>query len=413
MGNTEFETRYRAAEELYRQGKYQEALKAFDALDQTEPNNRDVIRSRAQCLSQFGQTDEAAAVRAEGDYVRKKSHRIIGIDVARALAVITMVIVNYKNAMEAQGGVPAWLGWILDRFEGRASTTFVTLAGMGLVLLSSKARESGDSSLKWASTMRIVKRALFLTVVGALHFQIWPGDILHFYGFYMVLVALLLFAPSWTSLVGAAVVIVVTYVLHLTCDRSIGWENGWPWYNGYLTLDGFVRNTFFNGVHPVFPWTAYCMVGVWLAQRKIFDPEQRRLRLLICVPLAVVAELVVHSSLISPLPSLHRHLSEMLSCQLVAISVILVSLELADRFRDSRAIGALATTGRMALTHYLGHTVLVLGPLFVLGMLEGHTRLFSLVVACCYLAVGMTFSVLYARRYKQGPLESLMRLICG
>ncbi len=364
------------------------------------------------------------------DHTPAKSRRIIGIDLARAIAIFGMVIVNYKNAMSARGGLPDWLIWCLDCFESRSSVTFVTLAGMGLVLLSHKARESGDSALKRASTMRILKRAVFLTVVGALHFQIWPGDILHFYGFYMVMAALLLFVPSWTPLVGAAVVIVATFLLNETFDRSIGWEHGHRWYNGYLTPAGFVRNTFLNGYHPVFHWAAYCMVGVWLARRKIFDRNRRLIYLIICIPLAVLLEFITSyrpivmmlwrpdtgSDLLDTIFHLlttRPFLLDMLTRQLIAISVILVSLELGDRFRNSRIIGALATTGRMALTHYLGHTVLVLGPLFLLGMLEGHTRMFSLLLACGYLTVAVTFSVLYAKRFKQGPLEALMRRICG
>lgn len=468
MGDNEFKTRYRKAVELYRQGKCAEALNVLDALDQAVPNKREIMWPRAQCLQRLGRTDDAIevcdaliaqfgderaiamkqemfsrgfdvpesapaaypAARSELDHTPKKGHRIIGIDLARAIAIFGMVIVNYKNAMSARGGLPDWLIWCLDRFEGRASVTFVTLAGMGLVLLSYKARESGDSALKRASTSRIFKRALFLLVIGMLNYQIWPGDILHFYGFYMAMAALLLFTPSWTPLVGAAAVLVVTFFLNETFDHSIGWENGHRWYNGYLTPVGFVRNTFLNGYHPVFHWAAYCMVGIWLARRKIFDRNRRRLYLLVCIPLAVLVESadnyrpltmmlwrpdtgVELLDTLMHLLVMRPYLVSFLARQLVAISVILVSLELADRFQNSRIIGALATTGRMALTHYLGHTILVIGPLFLLGTLEGHSRLFSLLLACGYLAAAVTFSVLYAKRFKQGPLEALMRLICG
>ena len=61
------------------------------------------------------------------------SSRILGFDIARALAIFGMVIVNFKIAMEAQTGTHFWLGFA-QLFEGRASALFVILAGVGISL---------------------------------------------------------------------------------------------------------------------------------------------------------------------------------------------------------------------------------------------------------------------------------------
>ncbi len=359
----------------------------------------------------------------------KRGHRILGIDMARSLAIFLMVIENYKNAMQAHGDGPRWLIWFFSHTEGRAAPAFVTLMGVGLALLAHKALASDESAPKWDSISRVIKRGIFLVVLGVFHYQLWPGDILHFYGFYMALCALLLFRPSWTPLAAAAVVMIVAYIINQTFDDEIGWENGYIWYNGYLTPSGFVRNTFLNGYHPVFPWTAYALVGMWLAQRPIFDKNGRRRYLLFFLPITLLFEFAI-----SPpgfrhffhhpdtgvafvdgmlrLVTIKPYPLTMLARQLVAISAILVCLELADRFRKSRAIEALASTGRMSLTHYLAHTFLVLGPMFLLGVLQ-QDRLTSFLISCGFFAAAITFSVLYSTRFKLGPLEALMRRVAG
>jgi uncharacterized membrane protein YeiB len=369
-------------------------------------------------------------VHSELDFVPKSGHRIIGIDLARAFAIFGMVLVNYKNAMEAYAGASPLFTFFLERLDGRMSVTFVTLAGMGLVFLSQKAWDTRDRTLIRSSYARIVKRSLFILVLGILNYQIWPGDILHFYGFYLCLGALFLFTPSWAALAGAAGIIVLTFIAYPMIDATRGWENGHRWYTDFLTPNGWARNTFLNGYHPVLPWAAYCMVGVWFARRSIFDREERWPYLIVIVPVALFSEIVTEmpgfggmlmrtDTGIAPLNDLlhllvkRPYVLNMLSRQMVALATILISLELADRFQDSRVIGALAKTGRMALTHYLGHTLLVLGPMYLAGVMAPHTRLFSVAVGVGYFAFAVGFSVLWSRRFKQGPLEAVMRRICG
>lgn len=359
----------------------------------------------------------------------KKGQRFLGIDMARSLAILLMVIENYKNAMEAHGDGPRWLVWFFSHIEGRAAPAFVTIMGAGLALLAHKALESGDSSLRRESTLLIIKRGLFLIVLGVFNYQVWPGDILHFYGFYMIICSMFLFMPSWTTLAAGAVVLIAAYFANQLFDSRIGWENGHIWYNGYLTPGGFVRNTFLNGYHPVLPWTAYALAGMWLARRPIFEKEGRRRLLLIVIPVMLLLEFALtfpgflrffrnpgtgaaFADGMLRLLVVKPNLLVMLARQLVAVSLILVCLELADRFRTSRIIDALAATGRMSLTHYLAHTTLVLGPMLALDMLR-QGRMTSFLISCGFFAAAVTFSALYSKRRALGPLESLMRRVTG
>jgi uncharacterized membrane protein YeiB len=79
-----------------------------------------------------------------------------------------------------------------------------------------------------------------------------------------------------------------------------------------------------------------------------------------------------------------------------------------------------AATGQMTLTHYIAH--LVLGLIF-LSIITGKTLSFDLLkeipsnpmiiltFAITYFLLSCTFSYFWAKKYKNGPLETLMRKI--
>ena len=72
--------------------------------------------------------------------------RVIGYDLARALAIFGMVIVNFKIVMGAEQNGPEWLVGLVGLLDGRAAATFVVLAGAGISLLSQITR---FSSIFW------------------------------------------------------------------------------------------------------------------------------------------------------------------------------------------------------------------------------------------------------------------------
>jgi uncharacterized protein len=68
--------------------------------------------------------------------------RIIGLDVARALAVIGMIIVNFKVVLGQDG--QTWVKYFASIFDGKAAATFVVLAGVGLALMTDSAINHRD-----------------------------------------------------------------------------------------------------------------------------------------------------------------------------------------------------------------------------------------------------------------------------
>lgn len=67
--------------------------------------------------------------------------RTPGYDVARALAILGMVLVNYKLRTDAEERAIGWPLWLANLLDGRAAALFVVLAGLGISLRSRRARE--------------------------------------------------------------------------------------------------------------------------------------------------------------------------------------------------------------------------------------------------------------------------------
>ncbi len=104
---------------------------------------------------------------------------IIGYDLACAFAVFGMVVVNFKIVMGAEKSGPDWLVNLVGLLDGRAAATFAALPGAGLFPLSRKGRTRDDHDLLVQDRRTLLKRALFLFVIGLLYTPMWPADILH------------------------------------------------------------------------------------------------------------------------------------------------------------------------------------------------------------------------------------------
>lgn len=81
--------------------------------------------------------------------------RIIGIDIARALAVIGMIIVNFKVVLGENG--LSWVKSFASAFEGKAAATFVVLAGVELWLTTSYCKNKNITN---ETVAEVVKAAL-------------------------------------------------------------------------------------------------------------------------------------------------------------------------------------------------------------------------------------------------------------
>lgn len=358
------------------------------------------------------------------------SSRLVGLDVARALAVFGMVIVNFKIAMGAETNGTEWLVQLTGLIDGRAAALFVILAGIGMSLLSKRARVDNDVELLAKNRNSLLRRAAALFVIGLLYTPIWPADILHFYGIYIAIGALMLHARNqrFTHLI--LLLMLAFPIMLATLDYSAEWNWETLHYEGFWTPLGFVRHLFFNGFHPVIPWLAFLLLGMRLGRADLNSKATQLSMFRWGIGVAFVTELHSHFFYgvftmadrpmdlevaqavfgTEPMPPMPLYLIAAASW---AIAVIAVCLNVGQKFGHSRLLKALSVTGQLSLTLYVAHVVLGLGILEAFGRLENQTLEFSVLAALTFCIVGIAFATIWLKRLKRGPLEIILRKLSG
>lgn len=357
-------------------------------------------------------------------------HRVTGFDIARALAIFGMVVVNFKIAMSVETGNPILIGFA-GLFEGRASALFVILAGIGVTLMTNKTRGSGDRSLVFKSRLSLLKRGLLLIFLGLAYTPIWAADILHFYGFYFLIAAFIFKFNNRTLLLTSLLIMLIFPTLMV----FFNYEQNWIWltftYENFWSLDGMIRRILFNGFHPVFPWAAFLVLGMWLGRQDLSNTLIRKKLFIGSVITLFVTEIgfyairslledglamemnseevafLFSTSIIPPLPQY------MISAGSSAIIVLIGSLYFSEKYSESKISKWLYQTGKLSLTLYVAHVIIGMGTLEFMGRLENQSISVSLFCALIFCCCGMIFSVVWLKFFKSGPLEWLFRKVAS
>ncbi|MGC9403687.1 DUF418 domain-containing protein [Vibrio genomosp. F10 str. 9ZC157] len=356
--------------------------------------------------------------------------RNTGLDLARAVAVFVMIFVNYKVAMEVEFGHPLMLS-LSALFEGRAAALFVILAGIGITVATNKARIAKEGRSLKQARIRLVKRGMALIVLGLMFSLVWPADILHFYGAYFMLSALC-FTLTNRQLASIGVFCIVLFPVLL---MMFNYDEGWDWssltYVNFWSFDGFLKQLFFNGFHPVFPWFSFLLLGMYLGRLDLFDKTLRKKILLISLSLFIAVEvgffmlreqlmgageylteleiqellLLLSREMIPPMPQY------IISSSASALIVLMACLQLADSGRNSIVVEWIAKTGRLALSLYIGHIVVGLGLLDILGLFDKQSLTVVFFSTLLFIDFSILFSVVWLKRFDTGPLEWLFRKV--
>jgi uncharacterized membrane protein YeiB len=353
--------------------------------------------------------------------------RIIGIDVARALAVIGMIIVNFKVVFGENG--LSWVKSFASVFDGKAAATFVVLAGVGLALMTNSAIKNNDKVKLKVARRRILKRALFLFIVGISYIAIWPADILHFYGIYMAITILLLTSKGKTLIITAISLIVTFPILMIFWNYETGWNFSTLDYQGFWTVKGFMRNLFFNGFHPVIPWAAFMLFGYWFGKQDLHNDKFIKkifwissiifisIHALSYLSISFLSEGNQETALelteilgTNPMPPLPIYMFNGIS---IAFAIISACIIVAKRFENNKIIDALNKTGQLALTFYVAHVIIGMGIIEAINpaKMGNYSVEFSVVYALVFSLLCIVFAVIWRKYKTSGPLEWIMRKI--
>ncbi|MGE7094193.1 DUF418 domain-containing protein [Lysinibacillus sp. NPDC048646] len=357
-----------------------------------------------------------------------QSKRIEGLDFARALAMFGMLIVNFKIIMGAAENGPDWIIWFTGLFEGRASATFVMLAGIGVALMTRKARNGGTHSIIRENRTSLRKRAAFLFIIGLLLYVVgWTGDILHYYGVYMLIASFLIVSSTKLMIILSSTILIISQILLVTMNYLKGWDPAQPFmeYLDFWTIEGFLRNLLFNGYHPALPWICFFLIGMILGRLDLSKKAVRNkmlfISLFLLATIEILSKVLMRLSLsvldvesaeylfqTGPIPP---NILYVLSNSSSAIIVIIASIYIAEKFAGHWFTKSLIKTGQLTLTHYVSHVFIGIGILMLLNRLENQTLAFSLIFTILFFVASILFSVLWSRKFKRGPIEWVMRKI--
>lgn len=332
------------------------------------------------------------------------SKRLHGLDVARALAMIGMLIAHYVEGDTGSGfGATA-----RDFVDGRAMPLFMVLGGVGISFLERRSP---------APDRDLVARAVILLPMGILLQELTTdlAIILQYYALFFVVATALRRLPDSVLLVASVTFMTVgayaNQVWAPLLTSYTGWESA-----ATLADPGFWWSLVVTGYYPFLPAGAFLTAGMWLGRQELRSRRFATGLVAVGIALAVcgswvgawIGEQVGASAEASTfrwerLFDATGH-SQMPAWVMGATGTSLVVIGLA--LLAARRRGSLAVLGEMALTFYAYQAIVINWT-----PTRPSTTVGEEYVLCALLAGGfMLFAAAWQHRFRRGPLENVLRI---
>ncbi|GAA1803641.1 DUF418 domain-containing protein [Nesterenkonia flava] len=334
--------------------------------------------------------------------------RLYALDVARAVAVFGMIIVNV-GPYTTEG----WASWIIRALNGRASILFVILAGIGVTFLARRSLTKGitrRSTLLW--------RGLLLLALG-LGLQALDHDvnvILPVYAALFFLAAFVVKMPTrwlfWSAMASTFLGPIIWILARQQTKFHID-----PAELGDSPFE-IVAAIVVSGPYPLLVWIAPFFLGVWLGRQPLGSIRvQRRLmiggliagfgafglsRILIAFLGHPDMSTVGWDRLISAVGHSQMPLWLISSCG-TAVAVLGMLLLVVPKL--NQRIRLLVAVGQMPLTAYTAHLLII-----ALIVRPGPATPEMGVLVSCLIMLGLiAFAVVWVANLRYGPLEMVLR----
>ncbi|MFF3512434.1 DUF418 domain-containing protein [Streptomyces sp. NPDC002573] len=383
--------------------------------------------------------ESATGVRGNGTEQsgRPSTGRLVGVDLARGLAVFGM-FAAHVGPDPAKGGVT---GFLMELAHGRSSALFALLAGFAVVLITGRRAPKTGQAGRQAVAKVIIRAVILLAVGSALTMWGAPVDvILAFYGLYFLLVLPLYrlsAGPLAALAVGTALVFPqLDYVLTPLVSTGPS-AAGRP--------DGLV-SLLVTGSYPALTWLPFVLAGMAVARLDLTSAVVRSRIALTGAGLAVVGYggswLALHlvpgaleaigasgagdaagsawwsdvagypagttpAWLLAASPHSETTLSILANAG-VAIAVLALCLSAVDAFpRLRRLARPVIAVGTMSMTAYVAHIIAI--QALGIDELPGP----ALHVLLGFIVAVAAFATLWSRSFQRGPLEWVMGRATG
>ncbi|MGO4753565.1 DUF418 domain-containing protein, partial [Streptomyces sp. 2MCAF27] len=366
--------------------------------------------------------------------------RLVGVDLARALAVFGMYVVHIGPPLSATEGVASWIRYLAD---GHSSVLFATLAGFSLMLIAGR-REPKTGLAGRQAKARLAIRAVVLLALGTAMAMEYGGVIiLGFYGVYFLLALPLVRLRARTLAIIAAAFALVTpqlaFALNALLTPSV--QQSVNAYDPLRRLSEVgVLDLLLTGFYPALTWMSFMIAGMALGRLDLSSGTvQRRLAALGAAltvtaygmslllagkgALRSLAEDGSSSGGSGSVPLDGGSFPDMSASSLltagphsgttfdiigsvgVAILVIVGATVAMDRLpRLRRLAKPVIAVGTMSLTAYVGHFL----AQSVLSLPAGTGTQQSWVPLLMFVLGAIVFAAVWSRFFRRGPLEYLL-----
>ncbi len=399
---------------------------------------------------------ERAADRAREPGGAPSTGRLIGVDLARGLAVLGMFSAHVGPDVTVGGPV----GFVLETARGRSSALFALLAGFSLVIITGRPRPRTGRPGRQA-VARVAIRAGVLVVLGyaltALDTEV--NVILSYYGLiFLAVVPLYRLRAGPLAIVAAAGALVLPQLLYVFRQTIEGgdWADTVAAWDplARLTGSGGFTELLVTGDYPALTWMPFVVAGMAIAKLDLARPGVRSRLAVTGGALAVLgyggswlALHLVPGALTSVgaatdggspgsawwsdtvgTPEGHTPLSWLLVAAPhsqttfsiigntgVALAVLAACLAVADGLpRLTRAATPVVAVGRMALTAYVLHIVALwfFDEVWYVPAVDSDA-MSALPVLVGFAAAATLLATLWTRRFRRGPLEQALHLATG
>ncbi|MFI6168435.1 DUF418 domain-containing protein [Nocardia sp. NPDC051052] len=392
-----------------------------------------------------GQSTRGADTVRVGDVVQggdaaRTTTRLVGVDLARGLAVLGMYAAHV-GPNPGDGGV---IGFVMEVTHGRSSALFAFLAGFSILLITGRrVPKTGPAGRQ--ARVKILIRAAILLVLGTLLTASGTKVevILAYYGLYFLLaLPLARLRADTLAVIAVASVLVLPQIMFTVIATDSGWTaavnrfDPLAWLSGRgdpsSSNDGLI-GLLLNGGYPALSWLPFVFAGMAVARLDLSDTVIRGrlaatgLGLMVLgyggsalalslAPGAAARPGILYApwwsdvaddptgwrQLVVAMPHSETTLSIVANTG-VALTVLIACLAACDRFQQFRRLATpLIAVGSMSLTAYVFHVVAIA----VLGF--DVLPAGSLPVLLGLSAIIMMFAYYWSRFFRRGPLEWLL-----
>lgn len=397
---------------------------------------------------------EPGNAKAKEEKSDKGKARLLGVDVARSVAILGMFAAHVGPT---DYGDPD--SWAFLPFHGRAAVLFAVLAGISIAMMSGATAPAVGKGWRKA-IVRIGTRALLMLALGVvmnLVFIVPVWIILTYYGgfFLLSLPFLRLRAGALAALSAVAIIgmpvaswfvrsiyfpktLMETPLNDLGIEQLASWTGAWE----------FITTLMLTGVFPAFIWIGYVFAGMALGR---LDLTSEVVAKWLTIGGAAVAAVAYGSSWLAlnawgGFDRLYASLQpyadadgtpvdEFLHLSLfkvhgtpptdtpawlllsnahtgtpfdgagsVGLSLLVIGLSLMLQRVGTRVLKPLGAVGAISLTCYVGHLVMM-------QLLWGGEPNYTGLNAFWFIVGSLLFAVVWQRWYGQGPLEKLVAKI--